>query len=157
MIQRPQTLFFLAIVAICVMLIFSDTTFFEAQNTDSSQSVEVEYDETKLTATEGTSSEVNTYMLGFIAAIGALAVAGLLLFKNRKLQTLISSVNYLLILGLIIIMYMYSMHIDYFEGTGKQSFTFAALLPMALLFFNFLAIKGVKRDEKLIRSMDRLR
>ncbi|MFT4599459.1 MAG: hypothetical protein ACI9WM_001713, partial [Arenicella sp.] len=44
-----------------------------------------------------------------------------------------------------------------FNGTGHQSFTLLALLPMSLLFFNFLAIKGVKKDEKLIRSMDRIR
>jgi hypothetical protein len=70
---------------------------------------------------------------------------------------LISSINYLLILGLIIMMYMYSIRIDYFEGSGNQSFTFYALLPLALLFFNFLAIRGVKKDERLIRSIDRLR
>jgi LPXTG-motif cell wall-anchored protein len=157
MIQRPQSLFFLAIIAICFMLLFSDTTFFEAKNNSTSQNVMVEYDETKMTASDGTTSESNTYLLAFISAIALLAGIALILFKNRKVQSLISSINYLLILGLIIMMYMYSMSIDYFEGGGDQSFTFYALLPMSLLFFNFLALRGIKKDNQLIRSMDRLR
>jgi hypothetical protein len=157
MIQRPQTVFLLTLVAICIMLMFSNTTYFEGQNKITNQRIAVEYDETKMTASDDTSSEVNVYLLAFIAAIGALALAAMLLFKNRKLQMLISSVNYLFILGLIIMMYMYSIRIDYFEGSGNQSFTFYALLPLVLLFFNFLAIRGIKKDERLIRSIDRLR
>ena len=157
MIQRPQTLFFLAIVAISIMLAFSDTAYFEGQNETTTQQVSVEYDETKLTAEEGSSSEANTYLLSFILAVAGLGLAGLVLYKNRKIQLLLASVNYLLILGVIIMMYMYSLRINYFEGSGSQSFTFFALLPISLLFFNFLAVRGIKKDERLIRSMDRLR
>ena len=157
MIQRPQTLFFLAIVAISIMLAFSDTAYFEGQNETTTQQVSVEYDETKLTAEEGSSSEANTYLLSFILAVACLGLAGLVLYKNRKIQLLLASVNYLLILGVIIMMYMYSLRINFFEGSGSQSFTFFAFLPISLLFFNFLAIRGIKKDEQLIRSMDRLR
>jgi hypothetical protein len=157
MIQRPQTLFFLAIIAICIMLAFSDTAYFEGENKSTNQKVSVEYDETKMVAAEGSTTESNTYLLSFVFAIASLGLAGLLLFKNRKIQLVLTSVNYLLIVGLIIMMYMYSLRINYFEDSGSQSFTFSALLPVALLFFNFLAMKGVKKDERLIRSMDRLR
>jgi hypothetical protein len=157
MIQRPQTLFLLAVVAICIMLMFSNTVFFIAENIDTGEKIEVEFDETKIYASDGSSQESNTYLVAIAAVIAFLSMAAILLFKNRKMQTLVSSINYLLILGLIIMMYLYSLGIEYFNGTGHQSFTLLALLPMSLLFFNFLAIKGVRKDEKLIRSMDRIR
>jgi hypothetical protein len=136
---------------------FSNTVFFIAENTATGEKIEVEFDETKIYASDGSSHESNTYLVAIAAGIAALSIASILLFKNRKMQTLVSSINYLLILGLIIMMYLYSLGIEYFSGAGNQSFTLLALLPMSLLFFNFLAIKGVKKDEKLIRSMDRIR
>ncbi len=157
MIQRPQTLFLLAIIAICIMLMFSNTIFFIAKNIDTEEKVEVAFDETKIYAGDGSSQETNTYLIVIAAGIAVLSMASILLFKNRKMQTLVSSINYLLILGLIIMMYLYSLGIEYFNGAGNQSFTILAFLPMSLLFFNFLAIKGIKKDEKLIRSMDRIR
>ncbi len=158
MIQRPQTLFFLALVAICVMLIFSNTVYYTAENDATSEKYSVEYDETELIAADGTAKEGNTWLVSFAAAIAVLSLAAMLMFKNRKLQVLLSSFNYLFILGLIVMMYMYSLQMNYFEGQNVEaSFTFAALLPLALMFFNFLAIRGVKRDEQLVRSMDRLR
>ncbi|PCJ66500.1 MAG: hypothetical protein COA58_06905 [Bacteroidetes bacterium] len=158
MIQRPQTLFFLAIITICMMLMFSDTVFYTAENTNTNEKYSVEYDETEILATDGNDKAPNTYIMVFIAAIGVLSIIGLFLFKNRKLQTAFTSVNYIFILGLIIMMYLYSIHMNYFENQpNTSSFSFYAVLPMALLFFNFLALKGVRKDEKLVRSMDRLR
>lgn len=158
MIQRPQTLFFLAVVAICAMLLFSDTIFYTAENPTTSEKYNVEYDETEMIAADGTAKEGNTWLVSFAAAIATLSFVAMLMFKNRKLQALLSSFNFLFILGLIVMMYMYSMRMDYFAGQEvSTSFTFAALLPLALMFFNFLAIKGIRKDEKLVRSMDRLR
>ncbi len=158
MIQRPQTLYFLAIVAISLMLLFSDTVFFIAENTSTQEKYNVEYDETEIIAKDGTIKESNTWLIYFIGAISLLSLAALLVFKNRKMQVLLSSFNFLIILGLIVMMYMYSLHMNYFEGQDSQAnYTFSALLPLAILFFNFLALRGVRKDEQLIRSMDRLR
>lgn len=155
MIQRPQTLFYLAIVAICVMLIFSNTVYYKTSDSNNN-SVSVEYDETELSSADGSSKELNTWIVSFLSGIAVLAGVALLMFKNRKLQSLLSAFNYLFILGLIVMMYMYSLNMDYFEG-GTTGITFTALMPIALIFFNFLAMRGVKKDELLIRSMDRLR
>ncbi|MBT8326538.1 MAG: DUF4293 domain-containing protein, partial [Bacteroidia bacterium] len=115
-----------------------------------------EYDETELIASDGSSKEQNTLLVGFLGAIGILALIAMVMFKNRKLQTLLSGFNYLFILGMIVVMYLNSLNIKFFEN-GESSFTFYALLPLSYIFFNFLAMKGVRKDEKLIRSMDRLR
>lgn len=156
MIQRPQSLYLCALLVICLMLILGDIVYFKASNSDKSESVNIEYDETELIAADGTSKQQNTLLISLLASIGAIATIAIFLFKNRKMQILLSSVNYLFILGLILIMYMASYRIGFFEQ-GTEGLTFYALMPVALLFFNFLAIRGITKDEKLIRSMDRLR
>ncbi len=156
MIQRPQTLYFLAMIAICVMLLFTDTVFYSAESNNADGKFTVEYDETEITAEDGTSKESNIYLSMFLGAVGFLALASLVVFKNRKLQTLLSGFNYLFILGLIVMMYMYSINMNYFQD-GTSSFTFFSAIPVALLILNFLAMRNIKKDEQLIRSMDRLR
>jgi hypothetical protein len=156
MIQRPQTLYYLAIVAISLMLLFSNTVYYTAESSTSAERFLVEYDETEIIGEDASSKEANVFMAMFIIANGFLALVALILFKNRKLQTLLSGINYLFILGLIVMMYMYSINMNYFED-GNSSFTFFASIPIAMLILNFFAIRGIKRDEQLIRSMDRLR
>ena len=44
-----------------------------------------------------------------------------------------------------------------FDQLGTFKFCFAACLPLVAIIFFFLARKGVKHDEDLIKSMDRIR
>jgi hypothetical protein len=156
MIQRPQTVFLLAVVAICIMLIFSDLVYYKTQNSDKTESVNVEYDETEIIASDGTSKNQNTVIVYLLSGIGILALISIFLFRNRKLQVQLSAFNFVFILALVIMMYLGSYGVDYFKN-GTEVLTFYALIPLALLFFNFLAMRSVKKDENLIRSMDRLR
>ncbi|MEY2924268.1 MAG: hypothetical protein RLZZ337_816, partial [Bacteroidota bacterium] len=103
MIQRPQTLFYLAIIAICLMLIFSNTVYYKTSNA-ANNSVEVEFDETTLHSEDATSKEKNTWIISFLAGIAILAGVALMMYKNRKLQSLLSAFNYLFVLGLIVMM-----------------------------------------------------
>lgn len=140
------------------MMMFSDTVFYTAENNVTKEKYNVEYDETEMIAADGTAKEANSPLVSFAAAIAVLSLVTLFSFKNRKLQTLLTSFNFLFILGLIVMMYMFSLNMDYFEGQdAARSHTFAALLPLALIFFNFLALRGIQKDERLVRSMDRLR
>ncbi len=158
MIQRPQTLFFLAVTTVCLMLMSSNTVFYTTENTVTQERCEVEYDETRLIASDGSSVENNIWTVSFSGAVGALSFIIIFLYRNRKLQLLLASFNYLFILGLVVMMYMYSINVDYFKGDSIQStFTFYALIPMGLLLLNYFGAKGIRRDEQLVRSMDRLR
>ena len=156
MIQRPQTLYFLAIAVLALMMIFSDISFFTIEEQDGALAVSVEYDETKITADEQNETMDNQEMVYSLAVIAALALFGLFSFKKRPLQVSLTSFNFLAILILIALMYYYSFSKDYIDGMDGE-LTFSALLPVALLFFNFLALRGIRRDINLIRSMDRFR
>ena len=73
------------------------------------------------------------------------------LFKNRKRQTLLTGVSFLLQLAAIAFFF-------YQTGQFKEgTFSLTAVFPLAVPFFLILAIIGIRKDERLVRSMDRLR
>jgi hypothetical protein len=84
-------------------------------------------------------------------------------FKNRKLQIRICIYNIIAMIGLFGLVYYY-----YKIGVGQiatspendvvsSRMLWASLLPVLAAFFTYLAFKGIRRDEALIKSIDRLR
>jgi len=58
---------------------------------------------------------------------------------------------------LISLLYVFSLGVDYFGQDGTSSFKISLGLIVLIILFNLLAFRGIKKDEELIRSMDRLR
>ena len=73
------------------------------------------------------------------------------LFKNRKRQLTLTVINFILS---IILLVLYFLQIQKFQ-TGIISLS--CLLTLAIPIFLFLAARGIWKDEKLIKSLDRLR
>jgi len=91
----------------------------------------------------------------FLPAMASVVVAFfsliiIFLFKNRKIQTRISSFLILIVIA-IIAFFIYNFGVKLFY----QEWTFY-LLPVSI-FFLFLGRKNVVADEELIKSSDRLR
>ena len=82
---------------------------------------------------------------------GALAFAGIFLFGNRKLQLKLSIVGLLFAIGLLVTYFLEMQNFS--SGTIALSCVF----HFAIAAFYILAIKGIREDEKLIKSLDRLR
>lgn len=80
-----------------------------------------------------------------------LTIINICTFANRTLQT---RIGYALIFLHLLLFFFIGVH--YFLDKGTQFFPWAAL-PIASLLFQVLALRGVKKDEALIKSMDRLR
>jgi cytochrome bd-type quinol oxidase subunit 2 len=92
-----------------------------------------------------------------IIALGILALICLFLYKNRKLQFKLSITGMLFSIGFLFLEYIKV------EGFKKDnliqtgSYQIGALLPIVMVIFFFLAARGIYRDERLVKSMDRLR
>ena len=67
------------------------------------------------------------------------------LFKKRFLQLRLCIVEIILLIGAIILMWY---HINY---------KFSLILPVICIIFTYLAIKGILKDIKLLKSFDRIR
>ena len=98
----------------------------------------------------------NTGLFNLLALIGVLALASIASFKNRKLQASITSFNFAAIMLLFIMMYFYSYRMDYFE-TNAGSLSWQTAIPVFLLLINYLGLRGIRKDARIIRSMDRFR
>ena len=90
----------------------------------------------------------------------ALAFITIFLFKNRKLQFVLNRLNILLNLVLLgIFVYILIKDMNTVSGKFVTIFEkgFGMLLPILAIIFLVLANKAIKKDENLIKSVDRLR
>lgn len=157
MLQRTQTLFILGIIIICSVLSLADVPIYEIHNNNNSEKVFVYYNQTHIMNEDSNMIENNNLIFGSLLVIIISSLINIFSFKNRKLQMLLTGFNYLFIFLLIALIYNYSLHINYFENTGTSSFKYGVIFPIILVLFNILTFRGIKKDEQLIRSMDRIR
>lgn len=84
-------------------------------------------------------------------------VAPIFLFKNRGLQKRICYMAILMQLFFLIVL-LVTVYKQVPRGlSGVQGFQIASIFPLINSILIYLAIRGIKKDDELIRSMDRLR
>ncbi|MBK20695.1 MAG: hypothetical protein CMP63_00050 [Flavobacteriales bacterium] len=150
MIQRIQSLYLL--LAAIIQVLFATGTYFTYKISDDSYFVtgSGSFNSTG----EKTSGDMKTLILGL--GISLLALISIFLYKSRKQQMKISRIGGLLTMAEIVFIV-----ISYFNTTeiAESGFSFGYvifILPISTLFF-FLAAKAIKKDDELIRSVDRIR
>lgn len=93
-------------------------------------------------------------------ALGAAIISffTIFLFRNRPLQSRIAVLGMLVTFVLVVweSIALWQRRADIPEES-VLSFSFGAFLPFLALIFISLAIGGIRKDEKIVRSMDRLR
>lgn len=89
------------------------------------------------------------------AISGLVSLANIFLFRNRPLQmrlSMLAGALSVLTLGVLI----YAVLVTYGGQPFMPSYQ-ALMMPFFAGAFNLLAYRGIKADEQLVRSMDRLR
>ncbi|MBL7735419.1 MAG: DUF4293 domain-containing protein [Chitinophagaceae bacterium] len=99
----------------------------------------------------------NFLLVIVIIALGLLALICLILFKNRKLQFKLSIFGVLFSFGFIFLEYLKVEGFKKDNGVISGSYQPGALLPIVMVAFFIMAARGIYKDEKLIKSMNRLR
>ena len=98
-------------------------------------------------------------ILALLAAL--LAPACITQFKNRTLQMKMCRLNALLLLGLVFSMFYLidkaQAMFTNMEIETEISYGIGTYLPLVAVVLNILATRAIKKDEKLVRSADRLR
>jgi hypothetical protein len=89
------------------------------------------------------------------AALGAYTI---FIFHNRKIQALFCALNALLIVGWYICFFVVAQMVDD-KSWGTVDFVpkWPAVMPAIALIFYLMARHAILADEKLVRSMDRIR
>jgi hypothetical protein len=90
-------------------------------------------------------------LLGIILVLHGFAIQS---FKNRVRQIRLTVFSVLLILGLYGMFFFFT----YYSFTGAQvSFKISIVFPAIAIILDYLAIRAIKKDDALIRSIDRIR
>ena len=157
MIQRKQSIFLL-LAALCGVLTF----FFPIETFTQAERAFV-FSTSGLFQGDGTpivdAAPKLPYSVLF-AFFSTVLLACIFLFKDRKRQLLIVRTANLLLIGVTVFLFITSNSVRaYLEQGGRVNSQFgaAAVLPLAMIVFTFLAERGIRKDEALVRSADRLR
>lgn len=103
---------------------------------------------------EGAVKQSTIVVLIAILLIVALHLFAIFSFKNRILQKKIVLVGMITLLGVFGLIFYYS----YFSFAGARiSFQTAFIFPLISIILDYMAIRGINKDEALIRSIDRIR
>ncbi len=157
MLQRIQTLF-LAIVAVGMAGMIT-LPIWDKTSLDTTQSAHLTA--LRLVHQQGVSSSISP--VWYLALLGIL-VAGVALFaisqyKNRLLQSGLCAANSILmtiIMGLIMY-FIFGKAKDLFDPAVSGSFGFGFYALVIAMLANVLANRFIRRDEKFVRSQDRMR
>lgn len=91
-----------------------------------------------------------------ISIIIATNLINLFLYKKRLLQIRLCIAVIVLLLGLQGLIYYYCM-VSAHQLGGKISYSMIFVFPIIAGVLEYLAIRGIAKDEALVRSLDRLR
>jgi len=87
--------------------------------------------------------------------IAALALITIFLYKKRKIQIKICYLILFLLVLLYALYFIFDKHLPFLDLIRLTRYTF--VFPFIAGVLVFLAIRGIIKDEKLVRSLDRLR
>ena len=99
----------------------------------------------------------NGILIGLTALGGIVTLVSIFLFKNRTLQIRLSYLSILLALLLPVVAFVFLYRETSKVSNIELNSGVATFLPIAVLLFVFLALRFIKKDDKLVKSMDRLR
>ncbi|WP_445954836.1 DUF4293 domain-containing protein [Yeosuana sp.] len=97
----------------------------------------------------------NTLYLSLFLGSAALSIVSLFIFKNRKLQFVLGRLN--IILNFILLGFFVYQSLNVSGETIVSKKGIGMFLPIISIVLLALANKAIKKDEDLVKSVDRLR
>lgn len=138
MIQRQQTLWLLlSTVAAILSFMFPFVVGDEMQK--------------NLPVRNSVSAGATFFLLILTGASVILSTVIIFLFKNRKQQM------QLCLLGLLLSAFIVVLYILKMNNLVKPTLALSCILPFAVVTGYFMAFRNIRKDEKLIKTLDKLR
>ncbi|NDK57257.1 DUF4293 domain-containing protein [Pontibacter fetidus] len=166
MIQRIQSVFlFLLVLAVISMLFLPLWSKTDAVTGETivltawelkSQMLNMNGD----AAAAGMVPSKSAFAIGILAIVAAvIALVEIFQFRNRLNQMKLGLLNTLVLAALFGTSFYYAAYVgnEMIKGTDNGSYEAGFYMPMLGLLLNALANRFIKRDEDLVRSVDRLR
>ncbi len=151
MIQRIQSIY-LGLAAICMAIVFSGTLAFAHLELPTGVMAQGAFRDGRFNASD------HVLLLVLVMMALGLSLAAIFLYSNRALQLKISRFAFasvVLTLGVsVVLLYIECRHLD---QDAKLSISYGYGVPLLAIVFLLLAIRGIRSDDRLVRSAGRLR
>lgn len=139
MIQRLQTIWLL-IAAVCAILTY-DLAFYSG----------VKLSENNIKQFVELNALADIIIMVLTGLVALICLVSMFLFKNRKMQLRLTIVALLASIANLVIYFKETA--EFTDGNILLTSIFSFIIP----FFLVMAARGIYQDEKLVKSMDRLR
>lgn len=150
MIQRIQTIYLLLVCILMALTVISPLIEMkDIENILNFKSCGIYFGKKNLYPTWGVSA--------FAALSSLIAFITIFCFKKRPLQLKLINLNTLLIILFYATLGAYFYFAQNKLGVSLLSVKYGIILPAIALIFNLLSMTKVKADEKLVKSLDRIR
>ncbi|MDR3704407.1 MAG: DUF4293 domain-containing protein [Paludibacteraceae bacterium] len=142
MIQRIQSLYLLVVSVLFAVLAFTPLADFSVAGKD-------------VVITDGRLLTCYYLLISFAIVIAALAFVSVFFYKKRMLQVKLTILNLVLILATYPLMAVYL----FIAHSSDLDFhlNLVVLFPLISAILSYLAIRAIKKDEELVRSVNRIR
>ena len=154
MIQRIQSIYLLLTTALMAVFLFLPIAQFDT--TDGIYSFTAQ----GISTVEAVTTPVFTptwgvFVLGTIIAV--LSFITIFLYKNRPTQARICMINAFFLVTFYIVIFLSGYTFREDLSASNISWTAYIVMPFVALVLDILAYKAINKDERLVRSLDRIR
>ncbi|WKK81460.2 DUF4293 domain-containing protein [Marivirga arenosa] len=160
MLQRIQTIFLLIVALAMLVFLFSPLWQKVDTETGATYTITAFALETSNIPEQGEEQEFMPYAVaGILGLLGSLvAFIAIGMYKNRMRQIMLSTLNSILIGTALGLSAYWTTQAEGNVLPGiAGAYNYGLFLPAIALVFNSLAVRFIRKDERLVRSMDRLR
>lgn len=154
MIQRIQTLFLLIATILQVIFLLSPLSTFLMEG---NQTILLYCSGFKTGDIESQMVLRNTSMLILCISILVLTFINIFLYKKRILQIRICVYTILLNIGMIGFLFLTISNFMKNNTVSQHTYSVFLVMPIVSIILLFLAFRGIRKDEILIKAYDRLR
>ncbi|MEO9805621.1 MAG: DUF4293 domain-containing protein [Reichenbachiella sp.] len=163
MIQRVQSIFLLLVAASMIgMLFFPIWSKLDGEKSELVELSAFKFIHTKKdidTSEIAVISEGQTFYIAALAILAAgIAIYSISRYDNRLMQMKLGALNSLFMGGAMGLIVYHVYQAERLIAPAQQgNYLFAFYLGVSALLFNLLSNRFIRRDEKLVRSADRIR
>ncbi|UII22378.1 DUF4293 domain-containing protein [Fulvivirga ligni] len=159
MLQRIQTVFLLLVVILMLLTLIFPMWAYHSPDSDQGILLTAFYLLTSNGVEEVSKVTFPYILIGVCAVLSAIVgIVEITRFNNRLLQIKLSALNSLLMIGTLGLGFWFAREVMA-EESIEQNWTYGmgSFLPIGAMIMNVLANRFIRKDEKLVRSVDRIR
>ncbi len=162
MLQRIQTVYLVVVAVLCIAGFFSPlATFYNGA--EGVAQFSNWYFSANVTPLNNLQTAAPCALGALLVIVFMLTLMTIMLFNHRMRQLRLIIVSTILLIGHVALMALlvvkFNMEIQAVREFDMCDFSIrvAGIFPLLSIIFNLLAIHGIRKDERLVRSLDRLR